>query len=102
MPYNIGDQVTWKSGANGTMRTKVGIVILVVPPNIPVGRMIDTRDDLINKLNYDFSAVAYGYNRATESYLVAVSMVTATGKPKRRQKLYWPRVSLLRKYQETL
>ena len=99
MPYDIGDCVTWKSGANGAMRQKVGTVILVVPPHIAIGRLIDTRDD-INKQDYDFSALAYGFDRATESYLVAVPVVTATDKPKRRQKLYWPLVSLLRKYQE--
>mgnify|MGYP001568369625 FL=1 len=95
MWFNIGDQVTWKSGANGTMRTKVGTIIVRVPPNISIGRMIDTHDDLVNKLNYDLSALVYGYDRPAESFLVAVSMVTATGRLKHLQKLYWPRVSYL-------
>ena len=95
MAYNIGDRVTWRSGA----KTKSGTVILVVPPNMAIRRLVDTCADLSER-DYDFGSLAYGYHRPTESYLVAVSVVTATGKTKRRQTLYWPRVSWLRKYQE--
>ena len=93
--FALGDAVTWTSQANASIRTKTGTIVAVVPANIAVGAYIDQRASL-SAYKYDMSSIAWGYVRPTTSYLVAVTMVSRTGKLRDRQRLYWPRVSALR------
>ena len=94
--FAVGEKVTWTSQANGIERTKMGTIIGIVPPNTSLYRYLDGRADC-ERQHYNRNNLSLGYVRAEQSYLVAVAMVTRTGKPKKRAKLYWPRVGLLQK-----
>ncbi len=70
--FKVGDEVTWTSQAQSFVKTKVGIVVQVVPANTPPSR--EMFPDL-----YKGSGV--GYDRKHTSYVVRVG-----------KKHYWPLV----------
>lgn len=87
--FAIGDHVVWHS----SHKDKSGVVVGIVPPHT------DPRSTTLSR-NATFLEVQYGAKfvyggggaRDHESYLVIVQ-------GKRSAKLYWPRVSLLRRAQ---
>jgi len=91
----LGDLVTWTSQASGTMRTKTGRVVGVVPSAVSLWRYLRARADL-TRVAYDWSPLGDGDARYEPSYLVAVDPPATTGRRRRpRPKLYWPRVCTL-------
>lgn len=102
MTFLLGDSVTWTSQSNGTTRTKTGTIVAVVPPNVTLTKVFAQRADL-NQHNYNLDNIPslyYTYCRPRESYIIAVTMLTRTGKRKARPQLYWPRVAWLQKARE--
>jgi len=80
-PFKIGDRVEWESQSHGSMKTKVGTVVAINPPNC------------IEHLMAKWGLKGAGYARDHESYIVAVK---AGKTDKAKPKYYWPRVSALR------
>ena len=96
MTFKVGDTVTWTSQSHGSTKTKVGVVIHIVPKKMQLIDVIDKEAlEYYNTSAIRDSYYAYRYNYAVyrnhESYLVAVSS-SEKGKPK----LYWPLVNKLR------
>ena len=98
--FALGDMVTWESQANGVTKTKTGTIVGIVPAKMTVGRHID-HVAALHAQHYDASALGWSCARYQVSYLVAVSMVSRTGKRRPRQRLYWPRVASLRPVEAT-
>lgn len=94
-PFRLGDHVTWTSQANGSAITKTGEIVSIVPANMPLYTWL-RRAGLAGKM-YDRTPLdgASG-GRVRESYLIAVTTMSPTGKVRPRQKLYWPDVRRLR------
>lgn len=87
--FRVGDKVRWKPRAAGYFKVKKGKVIAV----IPVGEVARPQDWLFHRCMFDGD----GGPRNHESYLIEVpGGKTGTATPK----LYWPRVSQLRKVEE--
>ncbi len=86
--FKVGDKVQWTSQAAGSTKTKVGVVVGVVPAASSIERHPVFRD-WNERLCY-----GGGLLRNHESYLVAVEY----GTPQHgiRKALYWPRVKGLR------
>ena len=93
-PYHIGEVVHWTSQANGVSRTKTGTVVGIVPAGY--SPMFAARREAIFDERYYTNSLDYNRRRITESYLIAVSMRSPAGHIRKRQKLYWPIVNLLR------
>jgi hypothetical protein len=91
--FNLGDEVYWKSQANGSTKRKRGKVVGAVSANRPM-YLMDLRIILGKGFEDKYSVVAeFGFmSRPHKSYLVAVDQGG-----KRKPKLYWPRVSKLRR-----
>lgn len=90
MIYHVGDEVAWRSQASGFLSEKRGTIVYVIPRNQWIKDVIDpnwARNEFT--LCTDFA----GHPRDHESYLVAVPGKT----PHAKRKLYWPRVSQLKK-----
>ena len=79
--FDIGNQVTWTSQAQGFSKVKTGKVEAVIPAGRPLSE--DQRSELPGA----------GVRRSHESYLVRVPGKT----PAARSKLYWPTVSRLKR-----
>ena len=79
--FKLGDRVAWESQSRGSMKTKVGTVVAINPPNG------------IEHVKVKWGLVGSGYARDHQSYIVAVK-VGKTDKAK--PKYYWPRVTALR------
>lgn len=82
--FNVGDWVEWKSQAGGSVTTKKGKIIAIIPPQVHAGDMIppDYQD---KRCQFDGLMT-----RQKTSYLVAV--------PKGKSfHLYWPRAKHLRR-----
>jgi hypothetical protein len=87
--FSIGDTIFWSSQANASHKVKRGTIVLVVP----AGETPYTIMPIAYKALYDRSPLdGGGMARKEQSYLVAVPQ---SGKAK--PKLYWPRVSALKK-----
>ncbi len=87
MLLKVGDNVQWTSQSAGTVLTKIGKVIEVVP----MGRAVDF-STAQRYANVGCRLVnGGGYPRNHESYLVKVEQ------GKRKPLVYWPRVSALEK-----
>lgn len=84
MSFKAGDEVTWRSHANGNYSLKKGKIAMVVPKWVSPLSMIRS----ISYLGYRPKSALRG-RRPSESYLVAV-----------RTRLYWPRVRQLCKVEE--
>jgi len=78
----LNDTVKWSSQAQGSWKTKTGVILQVVP----AGGMPD-RDDFRALYN----GAGCGSPRNHESYVVGI-LNNRTG----NYKLYWPRVSALK------
>jgi hypothetical protein len=89
MGFKLGDTVTWTSQAQGSEKTKIGVVVEVVPENKKINTWL---------ARYEKYLIQFGMGRRNhESYLVEVR----DGKTdKARPKLYWPLVSKLREVDE--
>jgi len=74
----IGDTVTWTSQSQGSVKTKTGTVVAVVPP----------KEDPMSLLPQGMKLDSWGLSRPRESYLVQVGKQT---------RLYWPREGTLMK-----
>jgi hypothetical protein len=87
--FKIGDWAEWTSQAQGSVKTKRGECIAVVPPRV---RPFSLKPKLGTV--FTFQAMdSCGLPRDYESYLFALPMA-----PKgRSRKAYWPRVSALKK-----
>lgn len=94
-PFMLGDAVTWTSQSQGVIRTKTGTVIGIVPPNVSPWRILEKQGAALTAL--DGSYLDGAYVRSVESYLIRVAVFTDHGKPRRRSRVYWPLVRLLRK-----
>lgn len=79
MAFTVGQKVTWTSQSQGNSATKVGYVVLVVPP----GRRVRE-----GEIGGGFP----GGPRNHESYIVEVK---TSKNLKAKGKRYWPRVSAL-------
>lgn len=84
--FQVGDAVEWTSQAGGVQTTKQGTVIHIVPAHHAPYRW---PSEILN--TYSTAATDGARDRSHESYLVAVPGKT----PRRRARLYWPRVSAL-------
>lgn len=93
--YQLGDIVSWTSQSNGITREKTGTIVAVVPARQTLQSVMRGRADLNDQRQYNNHDVKFGGMREHVSYLVAVSMQTPQGKPRQRQKLYWPLVAKL-------
>ena len=82
----LGDLVTWTIQAQGCSKTKVGVVVEIVPENCMPSR------DEFPKL---YTGAGVGSPRNHESYVVSVDV----GRNKKGVTFreYWPRVSALEK-----
>jgi hypothetical protein len=88
--FAIGDEVEWRSSANGSTRTKRGkIVAIVGPSGNPYIALKATNPELADRLRLDA-----GLPRQHTSYVVLVPTGLNGGG---RGKLYWPIASKLRK-----
>jgi len=75
-----GSRVTWRSQAGGCTKTKVGVIVAILPPGgHPTAVVHEVSPYTIPR--------GVGEPRNHESYLVHVEG---------RRELYWPRVSSLR------
>lgn len=81
MAFKLNNKVKWTSSSNGTTKTKVGVIVDVIPPK---GRIAET--------HREFGLEGYGLPRDHESYVVHVAGKTAKAKGKR----YWPLVNKLK------
>lgn len=91
MTYAIGDTVTWTSQAGGHVREKQGEIVAIIEPRthppeeiLAMGRFQSDRSSTRNHT----------------SYVVKVPRTSKAGKPISAF-LYWPRVSLLKKVEES-
>jgi len=83
--FAVGDNVRWTSQAGGYKKTKLGKIVVVVPPSTRA------RDVLVGSVYNAREGCFDGFSkRFTESYIVS------TGRT-----LYWPRVCQLEKMDET-
>lgn len=86
--FKVGEWAEWTSEAQGSVKTKVGECIAVVPAYVLLLRAYKVDPDLYSTGTLD----AFG-QRNHESYIFATAK-----KPKgRKRQLYWPRVSGLKK-----
>jgi hypothetical protein len=84
MSFKVGDEVTWRSQANGNYSLKKGKIVIVVPAWVsPFSVLFNT-----SYSDYRLKFAQRGW-RSDESYLVAV-----------RTRLYWPHVRQLCKVNE--
>lgn len=83
--FKFEDSVKWSSQAQGRHKTKVGIIVQVVPAGSYPDR------DKFPKLYW---GAGVGMSRNHESYVVAVDCGKTPGSSTRH---YWPRVSALSK-----
>jgi hypothetical protein len=92
MTFKVGDKVKWTSSSNGSSKTKVGEVLVIIPPlSRPYQVMYKFSPQWQTKY-HNVSVPGHGIlPRNHESYVIAVSAKTSKGK----LKLYWPVVSLL-------
>jgi len=84
--FSLGDRVYWESGAAGTTKRKVGVIVGVVPS----GK--HRRKYLPGPLSYDTRIVRPDICRSRESYFVAVDQA-----PGIKPVVYHPFTSKLRK-----
>ncbi len=90
--FQLGDTVEWPSQANGGVKTKRGRIVVIIPASqAPYQVMLASWCEIYNCAAIDPRMLP----RATESYIVKVAQ---RGKAKPR--LYWPRVSALRRVSE--
>lgn len=82
MPFKLNDKVKWTSSSNGSTKTKVGVIVDVIPTK---GR--------IHECHREYGLEGYGLPREHESYVVHVAGNTEKSKGKR----YWPLVNKLKK-----
>jgi hypothetical protein len=96
MSFKKGDPVIWKSQANGYTKEKRGTILVVVPPNTSPEKFLnikETNKSYSTRQMYDIRPMdGAGYYRSYESYIVEVKQPG-----NRKPKLYWPRVSFLRR-----
>lgn len=85
--FEVGEFVQWQSQAQGSVKEKVGQIILIIPAGADP---FDRRGLAAWKWMFDGGAP-----RDHESYLVEVPSKSDRGKPK----LYWPKVKNLRRQQ---
>lgn len=82
----VGEQVEWTSQARGVKKTKVGVLLAVVPANTDLATVVAKK---VNEKKFDTSpirnTIEKGVTRFEKTYLVAVD----TGS--KRKKVYWPR-----------
>jgi len=91
--FTVGDEVEWSSQANGTMKIKKGRVVAVVQAERkPWGDFLMSEPAVPR--DYVSTIDCRSLARDHESYVVAV------GSDRRKTRLYWPRVSQLRKVQD--
>jgi hypothetical protein len=80
----VNTKVVWTSQSSGYRKTKVGIIVAVVPPGVDPTTCIPPGYRMLNK--------EPGAPRKIESYLVRVG---------NSRKLYWPLVNKLKKVKES-
>jgi hypothetical protein len=89
--FKIGDEVTWKSQANGSSVVKTGLVFCVVKAGQPMNRV--KAQSALSAQYCDSATWATdfgGFPRKEQSYLVVVP-----GSVTRAPRVYWPRTSAL-------
>lgn len=86
--FALGQTVRWMPTAIGNTRMKTGIIVKVVPANVPLKLHDLEREfpDCRMVKNY-----GHGLFRTTEFYIVQEPPVTSRAKPR----LFWPLVSVL-------
>lgn len=96
--FNLGDEVYWESQANSSTKKKRGKVVGIVSANRPM-YLMDLHIILGKGFEDKYNLVAeFGFmSRPHESYIVSVEQ-----SGKRKPKLYWPRVSKLRRKEHGL
>ena len=80
--FNLCDKVTWNSSASGSMVTKTGEIVAVIPAHS------HPTDGAENRYGYQNRTIHLVQARDHESYLVRVG---------KRHRLYWPVVNKLHK-----
>ena len=83
--FKVGDKVRWESQAVGSRTRKEGTIFRVIPSENFVSMR---KYEKTHKVMYD------GGYRNHESYLIEVPWAMSS---KAKSRLYWPRVSQLRK-----
>lgn len=96
----VGDEVEWTSQAQARVKTKRGVIVFIVPPAVHPWASGDhlglygEPDHPANAFNpAPMRGAMYSLTRRHESYIVAVPTKSGRGRPR----LYWPRVSQLRR-----
>ena len=97
--FVVGDTVTWTSQSSGVAKTKQGVIIALVPQHARASHITSRLAEQTGKTLFDLydlsSLDGSGAARNHDSYLIAVPQVSRRGTKK--QKLYWPKVTGLRK-----
>ena len=89
--FSVGDKVAWRSQSSGFTTNKIGTVVAVIPSGV------DRRGHVPNE--YQFCEQMFNaLFRDGESYIVHVP--TRSGKG--HGQLYWPRVSGLALFKESM
>lgn len=81
--FNVGDLIEWRSHAHGFNRTKIGIVVEILPPEFSPRDFEDQ-----TKL---WKIDSPGMERNHESYIIALPH------PDKPTEFFWPRVGQLKK-----
>lgn len=92
--FKVGDKVRWSSQAAGSVKTKEGEIVAIVPQGVfprysVFGKANDFYIDFGRTRSPKFRIMFDGWPRDHESFMVKVNI--GGGKPR----LYWPRVSQL-------
>ncbi|MBN3186082.1 hypothetical protein GT391_01945 [Pectobacterium brasiliense] len=86
MNFKIGDEVLWTSSSNGSTKTKIGVVVELIPAEVSV-----------RKSKFSNYLDASRIPRKEESYIVCVGPKPGS---RARPKYYWPRVSALNHHKD--
>lgn len=81
--FQVGNLIEWRSQAHGNWRTKIGVVMQVIPAGSPPNRFIDQ-----HKL---WKIDGPGEPRNHESYIIAIPH------PDKPTEFFWPKVGVLTK-----
>lgn len=95
--FKRGELVTWTSQANGSTKTKVGVIIEVVKARTVPSKLGQERQRPFGLLRV-WHGQQIGGVRPEVSYVVA--LLDKNGKPSKSQwKRYWPRTSKLTRFE---
>ncbi len=92
--FELGDSVTWVSGAAGVYTEKYGIIVKVIPAGVSqfdAERQYLSETNQLRQINVKSMLGIAAWARDHESYFVLVASKSGRGKPK----LYHPKVNAL-------